>query len=73
MQGNIDIRFGNQLTQNMDSGILGRQRCHHQQGSQELAGYAAVNADVAAAETATQTHRWIIGLFKVIDLRSALA
>ncbi|MNN42840.1 hypothetical protein D3C81_1570480 [compost metagenome] len=56
----------------MDMGVLFCQRGRHQQCGQKLAGNAAIDGDIAAAETAAQAQWRIISLFQVINLCAAL-
>ena len=54
VQGDINIRFGDQVALDANGGVLRRQRRSHQQRGQKLTGNAAVNLHAAAIETTFQ-------------------
>ncbi len=72
VQGDINIRFGDQVTLDTNGGVLRRQRCGHQQRGQELAGNAAINLNVTAVKTALQSQRRVVFLLQILNLRTAL-
>ena len=73
IQRNVDIRFGYQLTDDVDGQILLAERRSHQHRSQKLTGKCALNIDTTALQTMRMDLQWWIAcILQVVDSGTGL-